>query len=496
MVGCVVKGVSDRVAEGQERRGFTTFIILWATQSLSVWGNSVRFFTITFWITGVLFAADGGRAAFALAAVSIAVALTAVVVAPLAGSWADRGDRRRLMLVCDLLSAVASLSLGALMYTQRLNLPALLAWVVGFSALRSVHRAAFGASYAMLLSPKQLPRGNAMMQTSTSLAGVVAPGIAAVLISLPAARLLPRFDHLAVTGAPFALAADALTFLVAGISLAFLAIPSPTRGGGRSPGLRAHFAEGLAFLRRQPGLLWLLAVFAVSNLLLPGAFVLQPVIVRFQLARSWTALGLSYAGALAVVTSALSAGAVAGGALVSVTGGLKSGRMLAIVVGLLVQGVALAAFGAATNIYVAAGLMLLLGALAPGVNAHSQAVWQTLTPKALQGRVFAVRRVAASGLSPVGIALGGALSAMLAAGPVVVGMGVVLAVFAAAQLLNPALLRADAAVAGEGSGPDTAAGAALPATTCATTGGGYGIRTSTPAASRSCCDPGGSPFRR
>jgi DHA3 family macrolide efflux protein-like MFS transporter len=222
--------------------GFRTFLILWLTQSLSVWGNAIRFFTITFWITGVLFATDRAQAAYALAAVSICVSLTSIAIAPLAGSWTDRLDRRRLMLVCDLGSGVFSLALGALMLTQRLTVPVLLPWVVLFTVLRSAHQGAFGASYAMLLQAKDLPRGNAMMQTSSSLAGVVAPGIAAVLISLPAARLLPHFGAFMVTGAPFAVLADALTFFVAGGALGFLQIrrhPTPRHaaalGSGSAP---------------------------------------------------------------------------------------------------------------------------------------------------------------------------------------------------------------------------------------------------------------------
>jgi DHA3 family macrolide efflux protein-like MFS transporter len=185
-------------------------------------------------------------------------------------------------------------------------------------------------------------------------------------------------------------------------------------------------------------------LFSAGNLLLSGAFVLQPLVVRFGLAPSWTAMGMTYATALALITSALSAGGVVGGAVVSATGGLKSGRMAGVVAGFIAQGIALAIFGLSPQLYLSAASTFAIGLLSPFVQSHSQAIWQTLTPTALQGRVFAVRRAAVQALSPIGIALGGALSAAVAAGPVVAGAGVLLVLFGSTQAFNRTLMRASA----------------------------------------------------
>jgi DHA3 family macrolide efflux protein-like MFS transporter len=71
----------------------------------------------------------------------------------------------------------------------------------------------------------------------------------------------------------------------------------------------------------------------------------------------------------------------------------------------------------------------------PFANSHSQSIWQTVTPREMQGRVFAVRRVAAQFTSPLGTALSGALGAV-GPGLAVAATGVVATAISLLQFLN------------------------------------------------------------
>jgi len=57
--------------------GWRTFLIVWATQSISVFGSALTFFTITVWLTQTVYPRPDQQAdlAFALAAVSLAFGL-------------------------------------------------------------------------------------------------------------------------------------------------------------------------------------------------------------------------------------------------------------------------------------------------------------------------------------------------------------------------------------------------------------------------------------
>src|SRR6478672_2125594 len=104
------------------KHGFRTFVIIWVTQSISVFGSALTFFALTIWLTQVLYPRPEQKPelAFALAAISLAFALPTVFIAPLAGAWADRHDRKRTMMSMDVLNGCVSLTLAVLVFTQTL----------------------------------------------------------------------------------------------------------------------------------------------------------------------------------------------------------------------------------------------------------------------------------------------------------------------------------------------------------------------------------------
>jgi hypothetical protein len=81
--------------------------------------------------------------------------------------------------------------------------------------------------------------------------------------------------------------------------------------------------------------------------------------------------------------------------------------------------------------------------MVPFMNAHSQTIWQTQTPRELQGRVFSVRRVIAQFTWPLSTALAGVAGGLFNPGLVIAVLGGVLVVFCVAQLFNPTLMRVE-----------------------------------------------------
>ncbi len=450
--------------------GFRTFLVVWLTQSVSVIGSNLTLFAITIWFTLALYPdpSQQRELALAISALSLAFAVPSIVAAPIAGVFADRHDRKTIMIGTDLLNGLLSLLLAALLFTRALRLGPLLAIAVVSATAGAFHAAAFDASYVMLVPRKQLPRANGLMQTTWSLAGVLAPVIAAALISLPALARSGRIGgalgealaHLA-DGAPLAIFLDALTFLLAGATLLFLTVPSPKHAvpaGGeaesaaagaaaaqrpRPDSIWAGIREGLLFLWYRRPLFWLLCVFAVINLILSPMGVVIPLLVKFHLAADWTARGFSYQTALALINSAFALGGVAGGLFISVWGGLKKRRVLGVLVPLVPAGLAGAVVGLSPSFYLAAAMLFLMATAIPLVNAHSQAIWQTQTPAELQGRVFSVRHLIARFTNPIGVALAGSLVALLGAAAVAASTCALMALFSAAQLFNSHLMKVE-----------------------------------------------------
>ena len=321
------------------------------------------------------------------------------------------------------------------------------------TVIADFHGSCFDTSYAMLVPEKQLSRANGMMQTSWSLSSVLSPAIAATLIALPA---LARQGNITgalgsvlaklAEGTPLAIGVDAMTFFAASITLMFLTVPSPKRAdlelGTKSRAtMMADIKEGALYILHRRPMLWLLATFTVANLLFSFMSMLRPMLVKFNLSPDWTASGFTYETALALVSSAIGLGGIAGGLIISTWGGLKTRRVYGVIIFTILAAITQVMFGLSNTLYLAAAASAVWSGIVPFMNAHSQTIWQGQTPRELQGRVFAVRRVIAQFTYPIGTALAGAAGGIFNPGIVVAVTGGLLRLFCIGQLANPYLLR-------------------------------------------------------
>jgi MFS transporter, DHA3 family, macrolide efflux protein len=438
--------------------GWRTFLIIWGTQSASVFGSAMTLFAMNIWLTQTLYPRPEQKPqlAAALAAINLAFAIPVVFGAPIAGAWVDRHDRKRTMIVADFCNGALSLVLAALVLSGGLQLWALLIIVALMAFLSAFHGAAFDTSYAMLVSEERLPRANGMMQTMWALAGILAPAIAAMLIALPTlARngtlgglLSSTLGNLS-NGVALPILIDAVTFFLAAVTLIFLFVPSPTRTdlvGADGQTKKSMWSDiklgGLYIWHRRP-LLWLLGTFTVANLVSGPLGVFQPLLVKFNLAANWTALGFQYETALALLGTVTAIGGVVGGIFITVWGGLKTRRVYGVVVPLIISGLAQIGFGLSSWLYLSALMVFVIDFMMPILNAHSQTIWQTQTPRELQGRVFAVRRLIAQFTWPISAALAGWAGGRFDPGVVVAVLGAILVIFCTAQLFNPYLLNVE-----------------------------------------------------
>ena len=180
------------MAYAPPRYGFRTFVIIWAAQSLSVIGSGMTGFALNVYLAQVLYPTAEQRAELALAftALNLGFTIPFVFGGPLAGAWADRHDRKQIMIVTNVAKGLITLLTFVLMLSGSLQLWMLVCIGVLAAAASAFHYAAFDASYAMLVPDRLLPRANGMIQTTWSLSGIISPALAALIITLPG--LLPR----------------------------------------------------------------------------------------------------------------------------------------------------------------------------------------------------------------------------------------------------------------------------------------------------------------
>ncbi|MBI5169421.1 MAG: MFS transporter [Candidatus Eisenbacteria bacterium] len=428
-------------------RSFRTFLVLWSTQTLSLFGSFVTQFAINIWLTLERYPRpeQKGELALALTACAVASTLPLVFFMPLAGAFADRHDRRRILFVANVVSAALTAVLLVLHASHLLSLPAAVVLLAGYALAGSFHSAAFDSAYATLVPDAQLGRANGMMQTSFALSQVVAPGIAAVLIGLPALARAGRVPLPASlsSGVPFAFAADGLSFAIAAAAVAALRFPPAVRSE-RGASVWHDTFEGFAWIVKRRPFLWLISFGGLANLTFAPLLLLMPLLVRDRLAADCAARHLSYEAALALVNSVMGLGGVVGGVLMTVWGGLRRRLVYGMIGSMIVLGAGQVVAGLSTTVAAFATGLFLSELLVPALNAHSFLLWKDLTPPGMLARALSTRRFIAQSAFPAGTMISGWLAAKFEPWIVVTIAGGTLATWCTVMMLTPSFATLEA----------------------------------------------------
>jgi MFS family permease len=182
----------------------------------------------------MLHVAETTGQALAVALLLLAGDFAPALLGPLAGTVADRLDRRRVLVGCELLQ-------GGLVLATALWLPPLpgLLALVGLRAVAGqVFQPASRAAVPALVPERDLERANAAVGVATNGGETLGPLVAALLLPV-----------LEVRGV---LLVDAATFLVSAALLAFLPAMGTTPGLGRQASFLADARAGLGYAWAEP----------------------------------------------------------------------------------------------------------------------------------------------------------------------------------------------------------------------------------------------------
>lgn len=254
--------------------------LLFGSQALSILGDRVTSVALPF----AVLATGGGVGDVAL--VSAAQFLPFVVLALPAGVWADRLDRKRILIVSDLVRLVCQLVAASLLLGGGATVPALVTIAAVYGAADAFFAPAFTGLLPATVSPVNLQPANALRGLAFSLANIGGPIVAGLLI--------------AYAGGPGgALLFDALTF-VASIALLLPLRPRVVEEVLHEEDPTAttrHFwtslREGWGEVRSRSWLVAFLAGMSVYHVVvLPSIFVIGPVLMEQELdgARSWAVI--------------------------------------------------------------------------------------------------------------------------------------------------------------------------------------------------------------
>ncbi|MGB2572162.1 MFS transporter [Micromonospora citrea] len=328
------------------------------------------------------------------------------------GVLADRVDRRRLMVVIDVVRVLALAVLAGAMLTGRAGVPLLYAVLFLLNSGEIVFRAASQAMLPAVVPRARLERANGWLGGGTTLAnGMLAGPLGGFLFVV--AESIP----FAVNAGTYALSA-VLVALVAG---SYRGVADADRPATRS--VRAEIVEGFRFLAGQRLLRTMAVLIGLLNLTLTAAMAVLVLLATDRLGLDSVGYGLLF--------TCMSVGGLLGASV----GDRLVARVSAtwtVRVGLLVEAGLHLALAASTSAWLIGAALFAFGVHGALWGIVFSSLRQRLTPSALQGRVSATTLFVAAGGNCAGALLGGVVAGAFGlTAPYWVGFVVAVAVSAA-----------------------------------------------------------------
>lgn len=340
-------------------RKYRDFRLLFTGQIVSYLGSMVSYMAVPYqvWLLTQSTAMVGALGLVQFGAV--------LVFSLLGGTYADRLNRRRLLLVSEAVMALVTI---ALLVNSLLPHPSVMAIFVLVGVLQSVtgfHRPAMEAMTQKMIEPQDYAAVGALRSMRMSLGAIAGPLLGGVLV--------------ATVGVAGAYAFDVLSFIAALLCVALM-----TRTPDPEPSDRSPLADAAVGLR-----------FAVSKPQLIGTYLIDiaAMIFAFPVAL-FPAMGMQWGGAQA--TGLLYTGIAIGALLASLFSGWagrvqRHGRV--VVIAALVWGLFIVALGFASSLWLAMLCLILAGAADMFSALFRGVIWNHSVPNAMRGRLSGIEMI-------------------------------------------------------------------------------------------------------
>ncbi|NPD89312.1 MAG: MFS transporter [Asgard group archaeon] len=282
----------------EERRKFKNFLVIWIGQKFSYLGSAIVQFALIWWITEVTQSASFLSLSFFLTFVP------RVLLSPLAGRFADKYDRKKLLIIADSLQAFTTFILIAAIYFRGF----MVGLVLMFNTLRAIfqtfHNPVSATLVPLMVPKKKFSNINGLNQLFLSVLDLLTPAIAAFLMVFFPISII--------------LWVDVVTFLIAFCFLIPATIPKqnqPFRNQNQIKETQSkkrrfqRITDGLELFKEIPGLGAIISVVIIANLMLTPFNALITYFVN-----------VSHGGSeieMAILSGCLQVGIITGSILVS-----------------------------------------------------------------------------------------------------------------------------------------------------------------------------------
>ncbi len=346
--------------------------------------------------------------ALLLGTVSFAGQIPTFLIAPFAGVWVDRLNRRHVLVWTQTFSMLQSLTLAALTLSGHITIALIMILSITQGLINGFDMPG-RQSFMVQMVEDRRDLGNAIAINSSmvNIARLIGPSLAGMLI--------------AVSSEGWCFLIDGISYLAVIASLLAMRLPPhvPRRHGNS---LATELHEGWSYVTGFVPVRTILLLFAVVSLMGMPFVVLMPIFAARVLHGGPHTLGF--------LMGAMGVGALASALSLAARKSVR-GLIRIIPIAAAVFGLGLIGFGFSRFFWLSMVMVLVAGMGMMQGMAASNTIIQTLVSEDKRGRVMSFYTMAFMGMSPFGSLLAGAMANAFGAPPAVIASGIAIMLGAA-----------------------------------------------------------------
>jgi MFS family permease len=359
-------------------RNFKLFVSGQSISLIGTWMTRLATSWLVYRLTG---------SALLLGVVGFSGQILTFLLAPFAGVWVERLDRRKLLVWTQALAGVQSLILAGLTLTKRITVDE----IIALSALQGLINAfdmPGRQAFLVQMVEDKADLGNAIALNSSmvNVARLIGPALAGLVI--------------AGFGDGYCFLIDGISYGAVIVSLLMMRV-KPLAVRRATATMLVQMKEGWTYVRNFKPIRTILLLFAVVSLMGMPFMVLLPIFAAKVLHGGAHTLGF--------LTGASGIGALASAISLAMRRSVR-GLTTMIQISAALFGVGLILFGTSHVLWLSMVMMLVVGFGMMQGLAASNTVIQTLVPEDKRGRVMSYYTMAFVGMAPFGSLLSGALA--------------------------------------------------------------------------------------
>lgn len=361
-------------------------VLFLGSQTISLLGSSLVQYAITWHLT------LSERSGMIMMLSVLFGFLPIFVLAPFAGVWADRFNRKKLIILSDGFIALSTLGL-VFLFSRGYGTVGVLLTALAIRAVGSgIQMPAVSAVLPQIVPTNHLNQINGINGSIQAAITLISPMLSGALMNFTSMENIFWIDVITATAAIL-------------ILQLLLKIPGYTKGNETSEqGVHRYAQElqlGYQYIKHHAFLRKLFLYFAVAFLMIaPVAFLTPLQVTRNFGGDIWR---------LSALEIVFAVGMILGGLGIALWGGFKN-RIVSIAAALGIIGMGSLLLGIVTNFWIYLFFMGLVGVAMPMLNAPSLTLIQEKVEEAYLGRVFGVQTMIFTSMMPLGMVFFGPLA--------------------------------------------------------------------------------------